>query len=101
MKDKKLSRTSAIVLAAGMSTRMGTLKQLLPYKNTNILNYILGQLKKSYLDQIILVLGYKHEEIKTLVDLCGVDLIINSNYTDEMLLSLKLGLEKLLLTRER
>ncbi len=55
---------AGLVLAAGASTRMGKPKQLLPAEGQTMLGRVLGEALGSNLNRVILVLGYKAEEIK-------------------------------------
>ncbi len=54
---------SGIILAAGRSIRMGRPKQLLPLGRQPLLQNIVNEAAGSCLDEIILVLGYRAEEI--------------------------------------
>lgn len=48
-----------IILAAGSSGRLGKPKQLLPYKNKNLLEYLIEEAKASSVSSIVVVLGYQ------------------------------------------
>ena len=68
--DQDTSRTinlgsmiSAIILAAGKSTRIGVCKQLLKLKGKYMIEYTLDNVKKSNVDEIIVVLGFMASEI--------------------------------------
>ena len=54
---------SGIVLAAGESTRMGRPKQLLPLGRRSMLQRILDDAASSCLDELVLVLGHRSQEI--------------------------------------
>ena len=49
---------TAIILAAGMSTRMSKVKQTLVLGSKPILQHVIDNVKNSMVDNIILVLGY-------------------------------------------
>jgi molybdenum cofactor cytidylyltransferase len=49
--------TAAIVLAAGASRRMGTPKALLPWRNTTLLEYAVGQARLAGVSEVVVVLG--------------------------------------------
>jgi molybdenum cofactor cytidylyltransferase len=85
----------AIVLAAGMSRRMGQPKVLLPWSGGKaILEHILGQLVLSRLDHITVVTGHSSAEVKAIAERVGVTSVHNAKYqTGEMLSSLKAGLK--------
>ena len=88
-------RVDAIVLAAGLSTRMGRTKALLPWGERTLLRYICEVIAMTGLHTSV-VLGYKANSIAdTLIGL-NVDTLYNENYeTGEMLSSLQLGLKAL------
>jgi molybdenum cofactor cytidylyltransferase len=85
----------AVVLAAGMSRRMGQAKVLLPWSgNKSILEHILGQLILARLDHITVVTGHYSAEVKAVAERSGVASVHNPKYqTGEMLSSLKAGLK--------
>jgi len=64
-KGKKVKPVAGLVLAAGASTRMGTPKQLLPVGTDLLLERVLEQSLRSKLDLVVLVLGFKAEEIRS------------------------------------
>ena len=84
----------AVVLAAGLSTRMGEPKVLLPWdKDKTIIEHIVAQLIAARVDHITVVTGHKSKEVKALVKPMGVQTVFNRSYkTGEMLSSLKAGL---------
>ena len=63
-KPKKADPVAGLLLAAGASTRMGTLKQLLPAGGAFLLERVLAQALHSELDLVVLVLGFKADEIR-------------------------------------
>ena len=86
---------AAVILAAGMSTRMGIVKQLLPWKNGTMLGSTIDLYTKSEVDKIIVVVGYCAAEIiKTLKDK-PVKWVINEEYETGMASSLRAGIKAL------
>jgi molybdenum cofactor cytidylyltransferase len=85
----------AIVLAAGMSTRMGQSKLLLPWTaKRTIIEHILEQLIMARVDHITIVTGHRSGEVRQLVTPFDVNTVYNARYkTGEMLSSLKAGLQ--------
>jgi molybdenum cofactor cytidylyltransferase len=84
----------AVVLAAGLSTRMGESKMMLPWENRKpIIQHIIERLLRSRIDHIVVVTGHMAKEIKAIVKPMGVQVVYNRSYkTGEMLSSLKVGL---------
>ncbi|MGE0688024.1 MAG: NTP transferase domain-containing protein, partial [Dehalococcoidia bacterium] len=49
---------SAIILAAGESSRMGRLKQLLPWDGTTLLDWQVREARAAGVDDVVIVLGH-------------------------------------------
>ena len=95
----KKKPTAGIILAAGMSIRFGSLKQLATIGKGTILSRVIEAAAKSNLDQIVLVLG--HESSRIIKEL-GKDLnrpkvqvVINPAYREGMSGSLQRGLREI------
>ncbi|NDJ62578.1 MAG: putative selenium-dependent hydroxylase accessory protein YqeC [Chloroflexi bacterium] len=88
---------AAVVLAAGLSTRMGEPKVLLPWINQKpIIEHIIEQLILARVDQVVVVTGHRATEVAEIAARWGVNVAHNPNYaTGEMLSSLKTGLHAL------
>ncbi|MEL6152219.1 MAG: selenium cofactor biosynthesis protein YqeC, partial [Chloroflexota bacterium] len=84
----------AVVLAAGMSTRMGQMKVLLPWADDRtIIEHIVHQLNLARVDHIVVVTGNRGDEVKALVEPLGAVTAYNQDYQQgEMLSSMKTGL---------
>ena len=88
---------SAIVLAAGMSRRMGRPKQLLPWTaDLTILEHIIMQLLLARVSHITVVTGHCAAETGRLARKYAVNVVHNPHHaTEEMLSSLQAGLASL------
>ncbi|MBU8878569.1 nucleotidyltransferase family protein [Bacillus sp. FJAT-29790] len=71
---------TAILLAAGQSTRMGCLKGMLPWHEKTLFEHQLIALEKSTLSEIIVVLGYEAERFLKIVNNYSVKAVYNKNY---------------------
>ena len=73
-----MENTVAVVLAAGMGTRMKSdlPKVLHPILGKPMLYYVLRAIKKTGIEKIKLVVGYKSEMIKDALDMEGIEFII-------------------------
>jgi molybdenum cofactor cytidylyltransferase len=87
-------QVGAVVLAAGMSRRMGQSKVLLPWEgHKTIIEQILEQLLLAKVQRITVVTGHKSAEVRSLAVRMGAEAVHNPDYaTGEMLSSLKVGL---------
>jgi molybdenum cofactor cytidylyltransferase len=86
------SRTSAIILAAGTSTRMGAVKQLLRLDDRPLLQHVLDHVCASGVSEIVLVLGASAGAIRREIDPHNSRVVINDSYIEGMGSSLKTGL---------
>lgn len=87
---------SAIVLAAGLSSRMGRPKMLLPWKDTTVLGQVVSTLKAAGVSEIVVVTGANREEIEDLLPENSARFEYNPDYANgEMLTSVKAGLKAL------
>ena len=84
-KARKTDPVAGLVLAAGASARMGTPKQLLPAGDALLLERVLGQTLRSKLDRVVLVLGFKAEEIRGRIRFgslpSNLEIVENTDYT--------------------
>jgi len=91
---------SALVLAAGLSRRMGTNKLLLPFGEGTILTQVISVLQSCPLDEIVIVTGHEREKVEESIGRHlrpkpdgGLRFVYNPNYaTGEMLSSIQAGL---------
>lgn len=60
----KLNKVSAIILAAGQGTRIGKQKMLLPWGTSTILERVINNVLLSGAHEVVVVLGFKAEEMK-------------------------------------
>lgn len=90
--DKPASAVSAVVLAAGMSSRMGTPKQLLRIDGKPILEHTLAHVRKAGVSQIVLVLGFAADAVAKEISTQGLKIVRNEAYQQGMGTSLRTGL---------
>lgn len=83
---------SAIILAAGSSSRMGQSKQLLPWKGETLLTHTVNLALASRIGHVYVVLGSNEEEHRKIVKHLPVSLVVNEGWARGMGSSLKAGL---------
>lgn len=86
------SITLAVILAAGTSRRMGTVKQVLHLDGRPLLQHVLDNVRASEVEEIVLVLGFAAEAIQREIETENVRVVINRNYQQGMGTSLRAGL---------
>jgi molybdenum cofactor cytidylyltransferase len=89
-------QVSAVVLAGGLSTRMGQPKMLLDWGGKPVIVHIVEQLKRAGIADVVVVTGHAAAAVSEAVASTGARTAFNPNYADgEMLSSLKTGLRAL------
>jgi CTP:molybdopterin cytidylyltransferase MocA len=84
---------TGLILAAGMSKRLGQPKQLLPYRGTTLLGWALAQAEASQaLDEVLLVLGHAREDILAQVTLGRAQPVTNVEFSEGCAASYRAGL---------
>jgi len=84
-KDSKgYSNIAMIVLAAGDSKRMGTIKQLLPWKHTNLIGHTIETGLASDANDVFVVLGANFNAISDQIKSDQITIIRNTNWEDGM-----------------
>jgi molybdenum cofactor cytidylyltransferase len=82
---------SAIVPAAGMSTRLGRNKLLLPFKGQPLIAHAVDTLMGSKVDEIIVVLGHEADQVKGAIANRGVRFVENPDYRLGLSTSVRAG----------
>ncbi len=87
---------SGLILGAGASQRLGPPKQLLPFRGTTMLGWVVKQTERATgLDELIVVLGRAADEIREQVDLGAARVVENPVFTEGCSSSYKAGLAAL------
>src|SRR6185295_2409316 len=92
---------TAIILAAGQSTRMGSPKMLLPWGKTTVIEHVISVFENAGIDDILVVTGAAQAQVEDILAECRkrhpVRSVYNKNYASgEMLSSIQCGLRYLL-----
>lgn len=94
--------TSAIILAAGLSSRMGDFKPLMKLKQKTVIENLIDSVIEAEIDQIIIVLGFRGKDLENHIknnykyDLKKISFVYNENYKEtDMLTSIKIGIRNL------
>lgn len=86
---------ATIILAAGASTRMGTPKQLLPYRGTSLLRHVVEEAIASVCQPVIVVLGANAEKIYPSLNQLPIQIVENLDWNQGMATSIKTGIQSL------
>lgn len=85
---------SAIILAAGKSSRMGQPKMLLPWGNTTVLGKVIETIQQIGIDDILVITGGAKNDVEKIIASYQTRSVHNQDYVNnEMLESIQLGLQ--------
>jgi molybdenum cofactor cytidylyltransferase len=76
--------TSAVVLAAGASTRMGKQKLLLPVAGEPLVRHVVRQVTGAGFDDVLVVAGYEHQSVLAALDGLAIRPVLNPDYLTGM-----------------
>lgn len=74
--------TGAVIAAAGMSSRMGKFKPMLSIGAISIAQRIVATFQQAGVSRIVVVTGYRAEELEWHLARSGVEFLYNENYAD-------------------
>ncbi len=85
---------SGLILAAGKSTRLGAgPKQLLPWRGTTLLEWVVRQVESSSLDEVLVVVGHQSEEVRGRVSLVRSRFVETPDFGEGCSASIRNGLK--------
>ena len=92
-----MRKISGILLSAGESKRMGEPKALLELKGKKIINKLLEEYVGSLLTKVVLVLGFRADDIKKVINIKSekLKIVVNEHYEKEMFSSIQRGMEEI------
>ena len=87
---------SGLVLGAGGSSRLGQPKQLLPYRGTILLDWVVSQAEAaSSLDEVTVVLGGAASKVQDQLTLTRANVVLNPDFGEGCSSSYQAGLAAL------
>ena len=87
---------SGLILGAGASQRLGPPKQLLPFRGTTMLGWVVDQAERATgLDELVVVLGRAADEVRERVNLGAARVVENPVFTEGCASSYRAGLAAL------
>ena len=96
-----MKRISVLILAAGNASRMGRIKQLLPYNNSTILQVAINNALASKANEVHCVLGANSEIIQKEIKADKVTFINNPNWQEGLSSSIVVGVKYLQSLKEQ
>jgi len=90
-------QTGAVIVAAGLSSRMGNFKPMLPMGSCSIAQRIIANFQEAGVSPVVVVTGFRADELERHLAGEGVIFVRNPAYRDtQMLDSAKIGFSRVL-----
>ena len=89
------SPIAGIILAAGLGSRMGGAKVLLPWHGRPLVRHLAEVALGSHLDETLIVTGYRADEVAAVLQELPIRVIHNPNYLSGLSSSLRAGIAAL------
>lgn len=86
---------AAVVLAAGAATRMGKLKQLLPYRGRTFVQHAIRQALEASFDPVVVVVGAEAEAVQAAIAKERVHVVRNEHWRNGMGSSVSSGVKRI------
>lgn len=86
----------AVITAAGLSSRMGRFKPMLPWGKTTVIREIISKFQSAGVQKIVVVTGYQADLLEAHIKDTGVRCVRNEHYREsQMFDSAKIGFSQL------
>ncbi len=86
---------SAIILAAGFSSRMQEFKPLIRIKGRTFVEHAIALFRTTGIEEIVTVVGHRAPELSPVVQAAASRCVLNADYTDGMYSSIQAGVKAL------
>lgn len=87
--------TAALVLAAGLSSRMGQFKPLIAIDGRRVIEHVIDGIRAADITRILVVVGHQADRLLRVLSDNGAEGVVNPAYRGEMFSSLKIGVARL------
>ncbi|PIE60928.1 MAG: metal-dependent phosphohydrolase [Desulfobacterales bacterium] len=82
---------AALIPAAGLSSRMGQYKPLLPLGDATMIGTVIGRFQQAGIQEILVVTGHNHHHLAPAVEAAGARPLFNPDYALGMFSSIRTG----------
>lgn len=88
------NKTSAVILAAGSSSRLGRPKQLVRFRKKTLLQHVIDIVTPFEFSSSVLVLGAYSDDILNVVSTETINVVINEDWPEGIASSIRAGIEE-------
>ena len=88
-------KIGALILAAGLSSRMDEFKPLLEVEGKSLIENAIALFKDTGIEEIVTVVGYRAETLIPIIETASSRYVVNENYQAGMFSSIQKGVVEL------
>jgi molybdenum cofactor cytidylyltransferase len=90
-----MNNTGIIILAAGGSSRLGNIKQLLPFNGKTLLQHVIDEATKAGVQPIIVITGANATRVSASIAASKVNILVNEDWQEGMASGIVAGVHKI------
>ena len=90
-----LPRCAALILSAGLSSRVGSFKPLLQLGSQTLVERAVALFRAAGVEDVRVVVGHRAHEVMPLIEAAGAQVVPNARYPEGMFSSVRAGVETL------
>ena len=91
-----MNNTGIVILAAGESSRLGNIKQLLPFNGITLLQHVIAEAERAGAQLIVVIIGANATRVSASIDdIRNIDILVNENWQEGIASGIVAGVEKM------
>lgn len=90
-----MNNTGIVILAAGASSRLGSIKQLIHFNGKTLLQHVIDEAKHAGVNPIVVVTGANANEVSTSIADSNVSIVFNKDWSKGMASGIVVGVDKM------
>ena len=94
--QESMINTGIIILAAGGSSRLGIIKQLLPFKGKTLLQHVIDEATKAGVQPIVVITGADASRVSASIANSKVKILVNENWQEGIASGIVTGVHKII-----
>src|SRR6185503_4216746 len=91
----RMNNTGIVILAAGDSSRLGNLKQLLPFNGKTLLQHVIDEAAEAGAQPIVVVTGSNANRVATSIAGSSASIVENGNWKEGMASGIVAGIRQI------
>lgn len=92
--ETSIPACAVVILAAGSSSRLGSPKQLLPYRGKSLLQHAIDEALQAAIGPVLVVLGSNADTIRAALHRSNVTFLVNDQWEEGMASSIRMGVNE-------